>query len=103
MFSKLKQIKDLRDQAKKMETLLSAEKVSYSHKGCTVEIDGTFRVTKLSLNEEILSPLKKEDAEKVISELMSEGIKNAQQRIAKRMQELQKSGEIQLPDLSSLS
>jgi len=84
MFNKLKQIKDLRDQAKVMQNALSGESVTVNKKGLTVVMNGNMEITSVKINEEIT----KDRLETLIKENTNDAIKQIQKVMAKKMQEM---------------
>lgn len=83
MFNKLKQIKDLRSQAKTMQTMLASESVSYEKSGVTISMDGNMAITSLTIADKNIDNL-----EKVITECFNEVVKKVQKVMAKKMQEM---------------
>src|SRR3990167_527336 len=100
MFNKLKQIKDLRLQAKELQKTLSQETVHESAAGGKVNLvmDGNQKILSVDVDAELLSPDKKETIERGIKDAVNGAIKKLQTQMAKKMQK----GEIEMPDLSSL-
>jgi DNA-binding protein YbaB len=84
MFSKLKQFKDLRSQAKTMQDALAEETITEEKNGVKVSLNGNLEVIEVNLNEE----LKKADSEKAVKESMNGAIKKAQKIMAKKMQDM---------------
>ena len=84
MFNKLKQLKDLRSQAKKMQSTLSKESITIEKNGTKVVMNGNMEVTELTINEE----LKKESLEGILTDGINEAIKKIQKIMAKKMQEM---------------
>ena len=84
MFSKLKQIKDLRDQAKKMQTVLGAETITVEKNGVVVKMNGNMEVTDLTINSE----LAKESLESTLKNAINDATKHTQKLMAKKMQEM---------------
>ena len=93
LFSKLKTIRDLRSQAKEMQTILKDVIVEVDHKGSKLAIDGNLEVKTLILNKERALP----DLEQDLKNLMNDGIKKAQRKMAEK---LQASGKMNIPGLS---
>jgi len=91
MFEKLKQIKDLRDQAKQMQNVLGQEIVTVDRNGCTLTMNGNQEVLNLKLNPE----LDHEKTAKVLVDLFNDAIKEIQKKIAMKM----KDGSIQMPNI----
>ena len=51
MFNKLKQFKDVRQQAKTLQNALSQEKITLERDGITVEVDGNQKITSMTIAE----------------------------------------------------
>lgn len=83
MFNKLKQIKDLRDQAKTMQNALASESITYEKNGISITMDGNMTVTNLTISDKTSS-----DLERNLISAYNESIKKAQQVMAKKMQEM---------------
>jgi len=84
MFNKLKQIKDLRSQAKQMQSVLSQESVTLEKNGIKIIINGNLEITTLNITEN----LDKEAMAKTIKDLANDAIKQTQKIMAKKMQEM---------------
>jgi DNA-binding protein YbaB len=93
IFSKIKAIKDLRSQAKEMQTILKDVLVEHEHKGSKVALDGNMEVKSLTLNTERGHA----DLQNDVKELMNEALKKTQRKMAEKMRE---SGKMNLPGLS---
>ena len=91
MFEKLKQIKDLRDQAKQMQNVLSQETVTLDKNGITLTINGNQEVLNLKLNPE----LDHERTARLLVDLFNDAIKEIQKRVAMKMRD----GSIQMPNI----
>lgn len=98
MFNKLKQFKDLRDEAKKLQNTLSQETLHHDEMGgkLNIVIDGNLEVLSIDIAEELLSPTEKQKLEKGIGDLVNGAVKKMQRKVAMKMQK--ESG----MDLSSL-
>lgn len=83
MFNKLKHIKDLRSQAKTMQSSLANESITVEKGGIKVVMNGNMVVTAITLNEE----LAKESMEGILIDSVNEAIKKAQKLMAQKMQE----------------
>lgn len=96
MFQKLKQYKDMRDSAKKLQTQLSAETFHVEAWGGNVSLimDGNQNVMALDIKSEVLNPENKKKLEDAIKEAVGEGVKKVQRAVAQKIQK----GEIQVPD-----
>ena len=84
MFNKLKQIKDLRSQAKVMQNALSGESASAERGGIKITMDGNMTVTNLTIADSMTREQIQEEMPRVINEV----IKNVQKIMAKKMQEM---------------
>jgi DNA-binding protein YbaB len=83
MFNKLKQIKDLRSQAKTMQSALAQEVVSETSHGITITMDGNMEVKAVQVSEEA-----KKNLDENIKTAINDTIKKAQRAMAKKMQEM---------------
>ncbi|PIY96335.1 MAG: nucleoid-associated protein, YbaB/EbfC family [Candidatus Kerfeldbacteria bacterium CG_4_10_14_0_8_um_filter_42_10] len=97
MFDKLKQIKDLRDQAKQLQNQLGQETVSSSTEGGKINLvmDGNQQVIALEINPELLKLESKEILEKGLKEAYNDAIKKVQRIIAQKIQ----GGNFNLPNI----
>ncbi len=84
MFSKLKQIKDLRSQAKSMQNALADEKIELEKNGINLVMNGNMEISELSINND----LSKEDIARTCKDLFNDSIKKTQRIMAKKMQEM---------------
>lgn len=86
MFNKLKQFKDLRDQAKKMQDILSKESAEGSAAWGKVKItmNGNMEITKVEIDNEILA--NKEKLEEAIKDAHKDVMKRVQRIMAEKMQ-----------------
>ena len=84
MFNKLKQVKDLRTQAKTMQSALSDETITIEKKGITLEMNGNMEIQKISINND----LSKEKMEGALKNLFNDAVKKTQRIMAKKMQEM---------------
>lgn len=84
MFNKLKQFKDLRSQAKTMQSALAQETVSEEKNGVKLTLNGNMEVISLKLNAE----LNLESQEKAVKDCFNEALKKTQRLMAKKMQEM---------------
>lgn len=100
MLSKLKQFKDLRSQAKQVQNVLSKETVHGSGASGKVNVvmDGTQKIISLDIDASILNPDNKKKIEDGVIDAVSSANKDLQKLMAKKIQ----SGEMNMPDLSSL-
>jgi len=84
MFSKLKQFRDLRGQAKTMQESLAKESVSEEKNGIKITLNGNLEVTSISIN----SDLDKTASEEALKNCFNGAVKKAQRLMAKKMQEM---------------
>jgi len=84
MFSKLKQFKDLRSQAKTLQDILAQETVTEEKNGVKVVLNGNMEVINLTLGE----GLSKSSQEETVKNCFNEAVKRAQRLMAKKMQEM---------------
>lgn len=84
MFNKLKQFKDLRQQAKTMQDALSQETVTEEKNGIKVVMNGNMEITELT----IAGDLSASDLAKNTKSIVNETIKKVQRLMAKKMQEM---------------
>ncbi len=84
MFNKLKQFKDLRSQAKTMQSALAQESVSEEKNGVKLTINGNMEITELTLNPE----LGVEAQASAVKSCFNEAIKRAQRLMAKKLQDM---------------
>jgi len=87
MFSKLKQFKDLRDQAKQMQNLLAQENAEGSAEWgkVKVKINGNQEILSVQIEPELLSANDKEKLEIAIKDATNDAIKKVQRIMAEKM------------------
>ena len=88
VFSKLKQFKDLRDQGKKLQNALAGESVTAHSNGVAITMDGKLQLTGVAIDDELLSPAKKEKLQNAIKDAHGEATKKMQKIMAGKMQEM---------------
>ncbi len=98
MFNKIKDLKNLRDQAKQMKEMLAEETVKAdSHHGkINIVMDGNMEILSVDIDPELLTDDKKEDLEQAIKDCSNSAIKKAQQVMAQKMQSM---GGLNLPGM----
>ncbi|MHB8903733.1 MAG: YbaB/EbfC family nucleoid-associated protein [Patescibacteria group bacterium] len=84
MFSKLKQFRDLRSQAKTMQDALSQETITEEKNGVKIVLNGNMEVMSLTLNPN----LNKESQEDTLKKCINDAIKQTQRIMAKKMQDM---------------
>ncbi len=100
MFNKLKQFKDMRSQAKTIQSALSEESVTVKEAGDKVllTMDGNMKLTGLAIDDELMSPGKKDKLIKAIKDGHESAMKKMQRVMAMKMKEM--GG---FPDIPGLS
>ncbi|MFH1207036.1 MAG: YbaB/EbfC family nucleoid-associated protein [Patescibacteria group bacterium] len=90
MFDKIKQLKELRDQAKQMKEMLDKESVIGTSGSGQVSIvmDGNQEVLSANVDSSLLQPESKEKLEQYIREATNDAIKKVQRVLAQKMQSL---------------
>lgn len=80
MFQKLKQFKDLRDQAKHLQSELEKEVISVNAASnqIVLTMNGNLKITGLAIDDALLSPAQKNK--------LIDGLKNAHEEALKKMQ-----------------
>ncbi len=88
LFNKIKAVKELRQQAKTMQSVLEQEKVEVTVKGVTVVMDGNQKIVSLAISDELFSEGKKEKVEEAVKDALSEAIKKVHRVMAEKMREM---------------
>ncbi|MBU1032742.1 MAG: YbaB/EbfC family nucleoid-associated protein [Patescibacteria group bacterium] len=88
MFNKLKQIKDVRQKAKSIQSALAEERVegSAGWGKVKVTIDGNQKVQKVTIDPEVIG--NKEQLEGLIKEAVNDGVDKVQKVLANKMKDL---------------
>lgn len=88
MFSKIKQVQDLRNQAKKIQQVLAEETVEGSGAWGKVKItmNGNQEVKKVNIDQELLA--NKEKLEDAVKEAIDDSIKKIQKVMASKMSQM---------------
>lgn len=89
MFTKLKQIKDLRDQAKTIQGMLAKESVETSAAWGKVKVkmSGNQEIESVEVDPELLNPSKKRELETAVKEAMNNATKKVQRIMAQKVRE----------------
>lgn len=97
MFDKLKQLKDLNDQAKRIQSILAEETVFVKTLDGKLSLimDGNQKVVSLEIEPELLSPEHKDKLETALKEAYNEAIKKVQMIMAQKIQQ----GGISMPEI----
>lgn len=90
MFTKLKQFKEMRDQAKDLQSKLSQESATGEAAGgkVVVTMDGNLTMTALAIDGELLAPEKKDRLEAAVKEAHGNAVKKIQRIMAVKMKEM---------------
>lgn len=96
VFSKLKQFKDLRDQGKKIQDVLSQESAVAEAAFGKVKLtmDGTFTLKNIDIDPELLAHDKKDKLQSAIIDAHNDALKKMQRTAATKMQSM---GDINIP------
>lgn len=94
MFEKLKQFKDLRDQAKQMQGALAKETAEGSAAWGKLKItmNGNMEILNLTIDDELMAS--KEKLADAVKDAHKDAMKNVQKIMAKKMQEMGGFGNI---------
>jgi DNA-binding protein YbaB len=84
MFNKLKQIKDLRSQAKKMQNVLADESITVDKNGIKLTMNGNLEVTSI----EIPDNMSKDSIQTSMKDAINEAVKKTQRIMAQKMKEM---------------
>ncbi|HBU06772.1 MAG TPA: nucleoid-associated protein, YbaB/EbfC family [Candidatus Magasanikbacteria bacterium] len=98
MFNKLKQFKDMRNQAKDLQSKLADESVTTSSSGVSLTMDGNLILKDLNIPDDLLSPDKKNKLISAIKDAHSDAMKKIQRIMAMKMKEM--GGLPNIPGLS---
>ena len=101
-FSKLKQIRDLRTQAKKLQDILGSERITTESRDRRIKVtlDGNQQIQELFIDPGLFgNPAALTGA---LRETLNQSIREAQKIIARKMRDLEERGEFKMPDLKSL-
>lgn len=97
LFSKLNQIKDLRQQGKALQNQLAEELVTIQKHGVTLTMDGNQKVVKVDIAPDLLSVEKKSRLEEAVKDAQNEAIAKVQKIMVEKMRA---SGKFNLPGLN---
>lgn len=96
VFSKLKEFKDLREQGKKVQDVLSQESTTAESSFGKVKMtmDGTFALKSVEIDPEMLSPDKKDKLQNALVDAHNDALKKMQRTAATKMQSM---GDLNIP------
>ncbi|HLD31869.1 MAG TPA: YbaB/EbfC family nucleoid-associated protein [Patescibacteria group bacterium] len=90
MFNKLKQFKDLRSQAKTLQSQLAEESTTVDSTGGKISLtmDGNLKIRHLEIAEELLSPTQKERLTSGLISAHEEALKKMQRIMATKIKDM---------------
>jgi DNA-binding protein YbaB len=90
MLTKLKKYKDMRSQAKTIQSALADESVTVKSANGQVllTMDGNMKITGLAIDDDMMSPTKKEQLQDAIKKAHEEATKKIQRVMAVKMKEM---------------
>ncbi len=90
MFNKLKQFKDLRDQAKHLQSELEKETITSSaaNNQIVLTINGNLKITGLAIDDALLNPGQKDKLINGLKEAHEDSLKKMQRTLAMKMKEM---------------
>ena len=88
MFDKLKELKQMQDQAKQMQNTLSSERVTVSEMGIVITMDGNMQITDVVVNEKLLNQESKEKLQTAFKVAHREAMKRVQKLMAGKMRNM---------------
>ncbi len=90
MFEKLKQLKDLRSQAKTMQSMLAQEKITVDEHGIKITMNGNMEIIELIIAPDVAP----ERIAGYVKDSTNEIIKKTQKVMAQKMQEMGGLGDL---------
>jgi DNA-binding protein YbaB len=84
MFNKLKQFKDLRSQAKTMQSALAQESITEEKNGVKLTLNGNMEITELILNPN----LNIDNQAAALKSCFNDALKRTQRLMAKKLQDM---------------
>ena len=88
MFNKLKQFKDLRSQAKTLQSALSEESVEVEKHGVKIIMNGNQEITSVNVSPDLMNPNKKQDIENAIKDANNSAIEKTKRVMAQKIQSM---------------
>lgn len=83
MFNKLKQFKDLRDQAKKIQKQMEEEVLEVEKDGIRVKMNGANEILELDIDDSLMR--EKNKLISAIKNVFKEAVRDVQKKMAKKM------------------
>tara|TARA_Y100000310_G_C20115747_1_gene549196 strand:- start:6 stop:296 length:291 start_codon:yes stop_codon:yes gene_type:complete len=94
MFDKLKELKNLQEQAKKMQADLATERVTTSESGVIITMDGNMQIIDIEIADHLLTLENKNKLQVAIRQAHKSAIDRVQKKMAERMKQ---GGGLNLP------
>ena len=88
MFNKLKQFKDMRDQAKTLQDELAKETITVSSGGVEITMNGNLEVINVSISDDLMGSDKKSKLEKAFMDAHKDALKKMQRVMAMKMKDM---------------
>jgi hypothetical protein len=88
IIGKLKQFKDLREQGKKMQSAMAGESATANDNGVTITMDGNMQISGIAIDDNLLTPTKKEKLYNSIKNAHKDSMRKIQKIMAGKMQEM---------------
>lgn len=97
MFNKLKQIQELRKQAKELQNNLSEETIISESEGGSIKVtvDGNHKIQNIDIDNELLNPDSKDRLENGLQKAINNATDDVQKMMARKVQ----SGDISMPNI----
>ncbi len=96
LFTKLKQIQELKKKASEIKNLLAEEKIEINKEGVRIVINGNQEILELKISEDLLKVENKEKLEQLLQNIINEALKKIQRIMAEKIQ----SSGIQVPNFN---
>ena len=100
MFNKLKEVKDLRSQAKEVKNVLADISATGSAMGGKIQVhmDGNQEIQSVEIDKEALDPSNQVKMQEGVRDAVNGAVKQIQKTMAKKM----RAGELEMPDMDAL-
>lgn len=94
LFTKLKQIQELKKKASEIKNLLAEEKIEINKEGVRIVINGNQEILELKISEDLLKVENKEKLEQLLQNIINEALKKIQRIMAEKI----KNSGFQMPN-----
>jgi len=88
MFNKIKQFKDLRDQAKHLQNALKEEKVELEKGGISIVMNGNQEIVFFKIDPSLMGSERKDQLERALKETTNAAIEKTKRVMAQKMQSM---------------